>query len=184
VERFDFDAFAGALWSLWEALDRTAERIGIPLQALTPVLYRNATGRRDKWEAALWKNAHSKKMLGEWIWREAGQDFDGNNETEIMKLSREIPARMRRNLIQIAKSIPAPRGGNPRALDMLNSWRARRQVQALREKGLSRGKAYKRVADQMRVSAHTVRRECEPSERERSKQPKDKDVAFASLEPR
>jgi hypothetical protein len=181
---FDSDAFAGALWSLSDALDNTAEMTRIPLQALTRALYRDALARRDKWEAGLWKDAYSKKNLGKWIWRNAGKRFDVTNETEILELAREIPARIRRNLIHIAKTIPAPHGGNPRALDMLRGWEARRRVRALREKGLSKKEAYKKVGEQMKVSAHTVRRECEPLERERSRQPKDNGLAFGSLEPR
>jgi hypothetical protein len=176
---FDFDAFAGAVWTLSEVFDKTAEKAGIPRQALTRALYRYATARMDKWEAELWKNAHSQKELANWIRREAGRDFDGTKESEMLKLARGIPGRIRKNLIEIAKSLATPRGGNPRKLDFAQSWEVRRRVQALREKGLPKEKAYDKVARQLKgISAHTVRRECEPKERQRSRQPKDSGIAF------
>lgn len=173
---FDFDGFAGALWSLSEALNKTAERTGMPREVLSHALCRNATARRDKWEAGLWKYAHSDKELSKWIYRRA-RNFNINDESEILDLADEIPARIRRNLIEIAKSIPAPHGGKPPALGFIERWKARKQVKELHDKGLSRDKAYEEVAKRMHVSAHTVRRTCDERERERSRQA-NRNIAF------
>ena len=166
---FDFDAFAGALRTLSGVLDKTAERTGMPREVLTRALRRHATARRDKWGAKLWKCAHSDKELSKWIYRRA-RNFNINDESEILELADEIPTRIRKNLIEIAKSIPASHGGKPPALDLIRRWQAQRQVKELHDKGLSKDKAYEEVAKQMHVSAHTVRRTCDKRERERSRQ--------------
>ena len=163
---FDIDAFTGALWTLSKAFDKAAETTGIPREALALALYRHATNRKDKEGARLWKSAQSNDGLNKWIYRQA-RNFDTFNEGEMLKLAKEIPARIRRNLIEIAKLIPAPQGGKAPALDIFERWEVRKQVKALHEKGLSNDKAYQRVAKRMHVSAHTVRRACDKRERER-----------------
>lgn len=169
---FDFDAFAAALGRLSETLDKAAEMIGIPRIALTSALHRHAIVSKKKSEARLWKSAHSQEELGQWIWRER-KKFGANDEIEVLNLSREIPALIRRNLIEIAKSIPASRGGKPPALDFIERWQVRNQVKELHDKGLSKDKAYKKVAKRMGVGAHTVRRVCDKRERERSRKQHD-----------
>ena len=169
---FDFDAFAGALRTLSGVLDKTAERIGMPREVLTRALCRHATARRDKWEATLWKCAYSDKELSKWIYRRA-RNFNINDESEVLKLADEIPTRIRRNLIEIAKSIPASHGGKPPALDLIRRWQAQRQVKELHDKGLSKDKAYEKVAKRMGVGAHTVRRVCDERERKHSRKPHD-----------
>ena len=165
---FDFDAFAVALLRLSRALDKTADTTGIPRVALTRALHRHAIVKKKKWEARLWKSAASEKELGDWIWRER-RKFDGKDETEILNLSDEIPALIRRNLIEIAKSIPAPHGGNPPALNFIERWQAQNQVRELHDKGLAKDKAYEEVARRMGVSKHSVRRYCDKRERDRSR---------------
>jgi hypothetical protein len=171
---FDFDLFAGAVRSLSRAVDQIAEVTGIPRGALTGALHRHAVICKNKWEARLWKSAHSEDELGKWIWRERRR-FDAADETDVLKLSDEIPTRVRKSLIDIAKSIPAPRGGKPPKLDLFQRWQAQRQVKELRGQGLAIDKAYEEVAKQMsasthtRVSTHTVRRACDKRERERSR---------------
>jgi hypothetical protein len=169
---FNFDLFAGAVRSLSRALDQIAEVTGIPRGSLTGALHRHAVMRKNKWEARLWKSAHSERELGEWIWRER-KKFDADDETDVLKLSDEIPTRIRKNLIDIAKSIPAPRGGKPPKLDMFQRWQTQKQVKELRGKGMPIDKAYEEVAKRMSVrmhtsvSAHTVRRACDKRERGR-----------------
>jgi hypothetical protein len=165
---FDFDAFAGALHTLSRALDKAAETTGIPRGALTNALHHRAVVRRNKSDATFWKSAHSDTEIGKWIWRER-RKFDGKDETEILELSREIPARIRRDLIEIAKSIPAARGGKRPALDLTGKWQVQKEVRELHAKGLSKDRAYETVAKRMGVSAHTVRRYCDKRERERSR---------------
>jgi len=171
---FDFDLFAGAVRSLSRAVDQIAGVTGIPRGALTGALHRHAVICKNKWEARLWKSAHSENELGKWIWRERRR-FDAADETDVLKLSDEIPTRIRKNLIDIAKSIPAPQGGKPPKLDLFQRWQAQKQVKELRRKGLAIDKAYEEVAKQMsvsthiRVSTHTVRRVCDKRERERSR---------------
>ena len=166
---FDFDAFAGALWTLSEAIDRTAATVGISQPALICALGQQAIARGDKWEASLWASARSQTELGKWIYKQA-RNFNIENEGEILQLAKEIPARIRRNLIEIAKRIPASRGGKPPALDSIQRWRVRTDVRKLHESGVPKDKAYAKVAKQMGVSVHTVRRICDPRERERARQ--------------
>jgi hypothetical protein len=170
---FDFDLFAGAVRSLSRALDQIAEVTGIPRGALTGALHRHAVICKNKWEARLWKSAHSEKELGKWIWRER-KKFDADDETDVLNLADKIPTLVRRNLIEIAKTIPAPHGGKPPKLDLFQRWHARAQFKKLRRKGLSKANAYKTVAKRMsvrmrtNVSAHTVRRACDKRERGRA----------------
>ena len=164
---FDFEAFAGALWGLSQALDKSAEMIGLPRAVLARLLRRHATVNNKTWDAKLWESAASDKKLAEWIWRER-KKFDARDESEVLRLAREIPGRIRRNLIEIAKSIPASRGGNPPALNLIERWQVRKQVRDLHGKGQARDKAYEIVAKRMAVSKHTVRRYCDERERSRS----------------
>ncbi len=169
---FDFDLFSGAVGSLSRALDQIAEVTGIPRVALAGALYRHAVICKNKWEAKLWKSADSDKELGKWIWREQ-KKFDENDETDVLNLAHEIPTRIRRNLIDIAKTIPAPRGGKPTKLDLFQRWDAQGQFKRLCREGISKEKAYQTVAKRMtvrmrtNVSAHTVRRACDKRERKR-----------------
>jgi hypothetical protein len=171
---FDFDLFAGAVVRLSRALDQIAEVTGIPRAALTGALHRYAVICRNKWEVRLWKSAHSEKELGNWIWMER-KKFDADDETEVLNLSDKIPALVRRNLIEIAKSIPAPLGGKPAKLDLFQRWDAQGQFKKLRREGLSKEKAYETVAKRMSVrmhisvSTHTVRRACDKREGERAR---------------
>jgi|SRR6267154_1045297 len=166
---FDFEAFAGALVTLSKAFDKTAERTGIPREALTAALSRYAANRGKKEDAQLWKSARSSDELGKWIYRQA-RTFNCINEEEILQLADEIPGRIRRNLMEVVKSIPAAHGGKRPALDFIKRWQARAQVKELHDNGLSRDNAYQKVAKRMHVSAHTVRRTCDKKERERSRQ--------------
>jgi hypothetical protein len=174
---FDFDAFAGALRTLSKAFDETADRTGIPREALTLALCRHATNQRDKEATRLWKSAQSDDELGKWIYKQA-MKFNTANEGEILQLADEIPGRIRRNLIEIAKSIPASQGGKQPKLDFVQRWQARKQVKELNDKGIPKDKAYQQVAKRMGASAHTVRRICDERERQRSRQASRK-VAFA-----
>jgi hypothetical protein len=186
---FDFDSFASALVTLSEAFDEVAKKMGIPRKALTQILFRRATERADEWEADLWKHAYSQKSLGDWIYREAKQGFNSTHEGEMIVLAKSIPIRIRRNLIEVAKSIAAPKGGNPPKLDLLEIWQVRSEVEALRKKGLTKHQAYKKISKRRtrgdyKIGAHTIRRACEPKERERSRQPEDKGLAFLAVERR
>lgn len=170
---FNFDSFAGAVWTLSEAIDETAILVGIPREALTRALSHHAKIRQDRWEERLWRAASSKESLGEWIYKRA-RNFNMDDESEILQIAKTIPYRIRKNLIEIAKSIPASPGGKRPALDPMESWRVRSEVRKLREKGMSKEKAYEVVAKGTnrsghKVSAHTVRRICDPKERERSR---------------
>ena len=167
--RFDFDSFAGALWTLWEVIDRTAATVGISRSALIAALGQQAIARGDNWEASLWASARSRTELGKWVYKQK-RKFDIENEGEILQLAKEIPARIRRNLIEIAKRIPASRGGKPAALDSIQMWRVRTKVRKLHESGVPKDRAYNKVAKQMSVSPHTVRRICDERERERTRQ--------------
>jgi hypothetical protein len=167
--RVDLDAYAGAVMSIERALKETVKKIGFQLEPLTQALFASAIRRGDKREAGLWKNANSQSDLGRWIYNQAGRKFDDSDETKMLKFAKEIPFRVRRGLIEISEQLPASPGGKPRALDNIDGWRANREVRLLREKGLSKEKAYARVAKKMKVSCHTIRRECEPRERERSR---------------
>ena len=166
---FDFGSFAGALWTLSESIDKTAEVVGISRLALFNALGQQAMARGDKWEASLWAAAHSKAKLGKWVYKEA-RKFNIEGEGKIIKLAKEIPARIRRNLIEIAKRIPASRGGKPPALDSIQRWRVRAEVRKLHESGVPKDKAFSEVAKRVNVGAHTVRRICDKRERERARQ--------------
>ena len=45
---FNFDSFAGAVWTLSEAIDETAILVGIPREALTRALSHHAKIRQDR----------------------------------------------------------------------------------------------------------------------------------------
>jgi hypothetical protein len=165
---FEFDSFAGALWTLWEAIDRTADTVGIAKPALLDALGREALVRGDKWEANLWSSAHSKIELGKWIYKSA-RKFDIGNEAEVLQLAKEVPTRVRRSLIEIAKRIPPSHGGKAPALGLIETWRVRSEVRKLHESGVPKDKAYSQVAKRTGVSAHTVRRIYDPRERKRSR---------------
>jgi hypothetical protein len=97
-------------------------------------------------------------------------------------------------LIEIAETIPPSRGGKRLKLDPIECWRVRSAVKELHEKGMPREKAFEAVAkcvtrSGLKVSAHTVRRICDPRERERSRQSsrearKETGAAFIELDPR
>lgn len=167
--RVDFDAYAGAVMSIERALHETVKKTGFQLEPLSQALRASAIRRGDKREAGLWKNANSQRDLGKWIYNQAGRKFDGADEGKMIKFANEIPIRVRRGLIEIAKQLPAPPGGRARALDLIDGFMARYDVRLLRKKGMSKEKAYAKIAKTMKVSSHTIRRECEPTERERSK---------------
>ena len=177
--RFDFDAYSGAVISIKRALNEIVKKTGFQLEPLSQALLASAIRRGDKREAGLWKNANSQRELGKWIYNQAGRKFDGADEGKIIKFAKELPICVRRGLIEIAKQLPAPPGGKARALDLIDGFIARHDVRSLRERGLSKEKAYAKVAKRMKVSSHTIRRECEPRERERSKErtPDEWDVA-------
>jgi hypothetical protein len=166
---FDFDSFAGALLTLSEAIDRTAGLVGISRHALVDAISQQAEAKGDKWEASLWMSARSRTELGKWVYKQA-RNFNIENEAEVLQLAKEIPARIRRNLIEIAKRIPASRGGKPPALNSIKRWRVRAEVRKLYASGVPKDKAYNEVAKRMSVSAHTVRRICDERERERTRQ--------------
>jgi hypothetical protein len=137
------------------------------------LLYRRAKIQKDQWEERLWKAARTKKELSEWIYKRA-RDFNIDDESEILELSKTIPYRVRTNLIEIAKTIPASRGGKRPALNTMESWRVRSEVSKLQQKGMSKENAYKEVAKRWsesghKLSAHTVRRTYDERERERSR---------------
>jgi hypothetical protein len=166
---FESQSFAGALWTLDEAIGSTAELVGISRNALLATLSQQAKAKGDKWEASLWLSARSKRELGNWLLKQSRR-FNIEDEADILQLSKEIPVRIRRNLFEIAKRIPASRGGKAPALHLIQRWRARTEVRKLHESGMPKEKAYNEVAKQMKVSAHTVRRICDEKERERSRQ--------------
>lgn len=114
-------------------------------------------------------SARSKTELGKWVYKQS-RKFNFENEGEILQLAKEIPGRIRRNLIEIAKRIPASRGGKAPALDSFQGWRVRIEVRKLHLSGVPKDKAYSEVAKQMGISSHTVRRIYDPRERERTRQ--------------
>ena len=114
-------------------------------------------------------SARSQKELSKWIYKQE-RDFNIENEGDILQLAKEIPARIRRNLIEIAKRIPPSRGGKCPALNSIQRWRVRTEVRKLHECGVPKDKAYSKVAKQMGVGAHTVRRICDERERDRTRQ--------------
>jgi hypothetical protein len=166
---FNFDAFAGALRTLSETINKAANLTGIPREALTMALRRQAAARDDRWEEHLWKFARSDTDLSQWIYRQA-KPFDTDAESEILKLAEGIPFRIRRNLMEIARRIPASPGGKRPALNLIQIWRVRSEVKKLHRDGRPKDQAYKEVAKRMRVSAHTIRRICDERERQRSRE--------------
>lgn len=166
---FDSELLASAVWNLFNSFSNIAERVGLPHSELANALRRRAAVCKNKFEAELWENIGSENKLGDWIWRKRKQSFDEGDETEILKLSHEISAKVRRTLIEIAKSIPASRGGNPPKLNLVQKWEARRRLKKLSGVGWPKHEAYKQVARKMGVSAHTIRRCCDSRERNRSR---------------
>jgi hypothetical protein len=164
---FDFEAYQGALWSLSEALHEVEKKTGFSVEALSGAFLKRAIARRDMHEVGLWKNACSEHSLGKWLFNRSKRKFDRSDEVECLKLAREIPYRVRAGLIDVSKQLPRPPGGKRRALQFLDAWEARTLVRTLLDEGITRGKAYAKAAKKFRVSVHTIRRECEPQERQR-----------------
>jgi hypothetical protein len=170
---FEFEAFAGAVHSLGKVLDETANKVGIPRPTLADAFHKYYRGKKKKWEVDFWANAHSDEQLNKWIWKQKKPTFDWADEEEFYELSKRIPTQIRESLIEIAKCLPGRRGGKVRAFNMMEAWSVRSHVSKELGKGLSRKDAYKKVATKEKVSEHTVRRTCEPQERQRSKRPPD-----------
>jgi DNA invertase Pin-like site-specific DNA recombinase len=108
--------------------------------------------------------------LSDWVWKQKKPKFDGGDEEEFLELSERIPAKIREGLIEIAKSLPGRRGGKDRAFNMREAWHVRSRVSKVREEGLSKKYAYRKIALELKCSEHTIRRTCEPKERKRSRQ--------------
>jgi hypothetical protein len=161
---FDENAFAGAQWTLEHALEGAAKTTGIEREQLCLALYRHSKTLGNKRDAELWKYARNKQTLYKWIYKQAGGGFDSSNEQEMILLANRIPKLIRGNLIGIAKTLEVSRGGKPRAFELFDLWQVRHRVAKLRrqKQPLSKEKAYARVAKMMEVSAHTIRRACEP----------------------
>jgi hypothetical protein len=167
-DTFEFDAFAGGIYSLGKKLDETGKRIGMPRPALTGALHKHYRDTRRTWEADFWANAHSDRELSNWIWKDKKPNFDSADEEEFVELSDRIPTMVREGLIEIAKGLPGRHGGKARAFNMKEAWEVRSRVLRERGKGLSKKEAYRKVAGKMKRSEHTIRRTCEPQERKRS----------------
>jgi hypothetical protein len=164
---FDSDAYQGALWSLSAALKEAAKKTGFSIEALSGALLKSAAARRDMLEVGLWKNACSEKSLGKWLYEKSKHRFGRSDEVECLKLTKEIPYRVRTGLIEVARRLPRPPGGKRPALQFLDAWEARRLVRSLLDRGMTKERAYAKVALKFNVSVHTVRREWDPKERKR-----------------
>jgi hypothetical protein len=169
TDKFSFEAFAGAVYGLGRILDETAKQIGIPRSALADAFHKHYRSTEKEWETVFWANARSDHQLNTWIWRQNKPKFDGTDEEEFLELSRRIPNQVREGLIEIAKRLPGRRGGKARAFNMSEGWHIRSRVSKELEKGLSKTKAYRKVASEVKRSEHTIRRTCEPRERKRSR---------------
>jgi hypothetical protein len=166
--KFTFDAFAGAVYSLGRILDETAKKVGIPRPVLSDAFHNHYRSTNKKWEAEFWASAGSQDKLNKWIWKQKKPKFDEADEEEFFALSKRIPTQVREGLIEIAKCLPRRRGGKTRAFNMTEAWRVRSRVSKERKNGLSKKKAYQKVALEVKRSEHTIRRTCEPKERKRS----------------
>jgi hypothetical protein len=169
-DKFTFDAFAGAIYSLGKKLDETGKKVGIPRLALAGAFHKHYRGTRRNWEANFWANAHSDRQLSNWIWKQKQPRFELADEEEFVELSKRIPSMVREGMIDIAKCLPGRRGGKARAFNMKEAWEVRSSVTREQENGLSKKEAYRKVAAEMKRSEHTIRRTCEPQERKRSRQ--------------
>jgi hypothetical protein len=172
----DMDAFGGAVFSLSSAISSASETTGIPREQLCAALYRQAKREKNKRESEMWRNAATDKELGAWIYRDAGRKFGSHNEGEILQFASTIPKLTRNGLIKIAKNLRV-QGGKRRKLQRWEVLQAKFFVARLKEKNspLSKEKIYAKVAKRFKVSLNTIRRECEPKERERTRRPIPKD---------
>jgi hypothetical protein len=166
--KFTFDAFAGVVHGLGRIIDKTAKKVGIPRPALASAFHSHYRRTNEKDKAEFWANAGSDNQLNNWIWKQKKPKFDEADEEEFLALSERIPTQVREGLIEIAKGLPGRRGGKTRAFNLIEAWRVRSRVSKERGNGLSKKRAYKKVALEMKRSEHTIRRTCEPKERKRS----------------
>jgi len=170
TNKFEFEAFSGAVHNLGKVLDETAKKVGIPRPALADAFHKYYRGKKKKWEVEFWANANSDERLNKWIWKQKKPTFDWADEEEFFEFSKRIPTQIREGLIEIAKCLPGRRGGKTRAFNIMEAWTVRSRVSKEREKGLSKKSAYRKIAQEVKRSEHTIRRTCEPKERKRSKQ--------------
>jgi hypothetical protein len=165
------DVFAGALRSLSAAIAAVCEVTGINREQLCAALCQQAASEKNERESKMWKHGRTDKELGEWIFRDAGRKFGPRDEGEILQLASTIPKLARTGLIRIAKKLKIS-GGKRRTLQPWEVPLAKLLVAKLREKNkpLSMEKAYDKVAKRFGVHLNTIRRECDPKARQRTKQ--------------
>lgn len=173
IERMRQDGSMAAADALAREIERIAGLLKLKQETLTDVLYRHSVSRNLKWQADMWKSASPHKAIYEWAFWHAYKNGDG--EAQLIDLKERLPALVQKAFTQMAKTLPAPKGGKPTTFDWLEEWQVRARVRAEIERGRSKREAYARVSHwytskkRKCVSAHTIRRICEPEERKRTR---------------
>lgn len=173
IEWMREDGSMAAADGLVKEVVRIAAVLKIKRETLIEILHEYSGSRKLNWQAKMWKSASTCDAMYEWAFLYAYKNGDG--EMQLIKLKEELSGLIRKALIEMANTLPAPTGGKPPLFDWLEEWDVRRRVRAEIGRGLSRKEAYARVSGwyaskrKKRASAHTIRRVCEPEERERSR---------------
>ena len=116
--------------------------------------------------ALFWEHADSDQTLKRWLLKQ--DHFTRHEAMEFLKVAGQLPGVLRKGLTAVAKGFTPLSGGKPRALSLDQIVRARQRVEQLHDRGTPRRRAWAKVAKELKVSGHTIRRACDPKEAARS----------------
>jgi hypothetical protein len=162
--------------AFWNQLGKIEKLTGIRREAIAVTLYRLNYEKDRKWEAELWKHTASKGAIEEWV--EETRENAKYDEESFLELARLLPAWARRSLLDIARSLPSPRGGKRRALNFRGRQEVKRRfIQLTKGHGrkIPHYKAYQEIKAWLKahrrkdVSLHTIRIICDRNEQLRRK---------------
>ena len=129
--------------------------------------YCRALGLSNSKELAVfWEHADSDENLKRWLLK---QGHSTRRELmQFLKVAGQLPGVLRKALTEVAKDFTPLSGGKPRALSLDQTVRARQRVEELHGRGTPRRKSWAKVAKELKVGEHTIRRACDPKEAARS----------------
>lgn len=117
--------------------------------------------------ALFWEHADSDQTLKRWLLKQ--DHFTQHEAVEFLKVAGQLPGVLRKTLTQVAREFTPLSGGKSRALSLDQTVRVRQRVERLHDRGVPRRKAWAKVAKELKVSEHTIRRACDPNEAARSR---------------
>jgi hypothetical protein len=155
--------------AFWAELGKIENLTGIGREAIALTLYRLNYEKGRKWEAELWKHTRSKAELADWV--EETREEAKYSEEAFLELAGLLPMWARRSLIEIARSLPSPRGGKRRALNFGDRQEVKRRFRKLTGGGTSTRipnyRAYEQIREWLKtsrkkeISVQTIRNICD-----------------------